>query len=71
MSMYVGVNQMISGPSQLTYLAAPMWNAYEYISMMSQAFKAADQNRDFLSQNGSWMNRTASLASWSRVDTYA
>ena len=41
-----------------------------WLRMMAESFKGADEQRDYLSKNGTWMNDTASLQRWSSVDVY-
>lgn len=62
---------MISTSSDLVFLAAPMWNAATWISMMGEAFKVADRERAELAVNGPWTARTGNIQRYARVDVYA
>jgi hypothetical protein len=56
--------------STITYIAATMWRSSEYLTMMAEAFKQADQTRETFAQNGTWMNRTTSVQRYA-IDIYA
>ena len=60
-----------SAGTAVSYMAEQKWNQDIWLNMMSESFKGIDIEREYLSKNGSWTNRTTSVQRWSRVDFYA
>ena len=58
-------------PSQITYLSMQSYKAATWMRMMAESFPELDEHRQYLATNGSWTARTASLARWAVVDTWA
>jgi hypothetical protein len=62
---------MIPTDNQNVYLAAPMWKAATWISMMGTTFKAADKESAVLNSQGPWTARTTNIQRYAHVDIYA
>jgi hypothetical protein len=62
-------NDMIQTSEVNVMLAAPMWRATTWISMMGAAFKEADIQRAQLVQNGPWTARTTNVQRYA-IDIY-